>query len=153
MFELRIPTEELQVRGPLFAAGQAWLRLGEVDFPEHGWTDLPLSVFGSLHHAAGQVSRGETCDAYFFEGSYFVKLIPAASIPGAGRLVRIVGLYDGDAEFPEGGAEIRADIMLPLKAVSRNLNAVLCTLRTWATADGDAESAAMLGQMAFLPEH
>lgn len=56
MFELNLPVETLEVRGPLFAAGVVWLRLEGTDFPASGWHDSPLSVFGSLRTAVPTAS-------------------------------------------------------------------------------------------------
>ncbi|WP_159042553.1 hypothetical protein [Streptomyces sp. IGB124] len=125
-----------------------WLRLGGTDFPESGWHDTPLSVFGSLHTAVQEVLKGETWDAYFFDGSYFVKIIPVAAVPGSPRLVRIAGVCDNDESNPV----VLADITAPLRDVVESLNSVLQSLRAWAADEGDAEIQAMLLAMADLPE-
>ncbi|MFB6579597.1 hypothetical protein ACFCYC_19660 [Streptomyces sp. NPDC056402] len=140
MFELNLPVETLEVRGPLFAAGVVWLRLGGTDFPESGWHDSPLSVFGSLHTAVQGVLKGETRDAYFFDGSYFVKMIPVAAAPGSPRLVRVAGVCDRD----EANPTVLADTTTPLRDVVESINAVLRSLRAWAAGEGDAEIRAML---------
>ncbi|AJF70418.1 hypothetical protein [Streptomyces vietnamensis] len=148
MFELKLPVETLEVRGPLFAAGVVWLRLGGTDFPESGWHDSPLSVFGSLHTAVQEVLKGETRDAYFFDGSYFVKMIPVAATSGSPRLVRIAGVCDSD----EANPAVVTDITAPLRGVVESLNSVLQSLRAWAADEGDAEIQAMLLAMPDLPE-
>ncbi|MFF4390896.1 hypothetical protein ACFY0G_29535 [Streptomyces sp. NPDC001552] len=148
MFELNLPVETLEVRGPLFAAGVVWLRLGGTDFPESGWHDSPLSVFGSLCAAVQGVLKGETRDAYFFDGSYFVKMIPVATAPGSPRLVRVAGVCDRD----EANPVVLADTTAPLGDVVESLNAVLRSLRTWAAVEGDAEIRAMLLAKPDLPE-
>ncbi len=148
MFELRLPVETLEVRGPLFAAGVVWLKLGGTDFPESGWHDTPLSVFGSLHTAVQEVLKGQTWDAYFFEGSYFVKMIPVAALPGSPRWVRIAGVCDSD----EANPVVLADITAPLRDVVESLNSMLQSLRAWAADEGDAEIQAMLFAMPDLAE-
>ncbi|MGW5000884.1 hypothetical protein ACWEP8_24775 [Streptomyces hydrogenans] len=148
MFELKLSVETLEVSGPLFAVGVVWLRLGGTDFPGSGWYDTPLSVFGSLHTAVQEVLKGETRDAYFFEGSYFVKMIPVATVPGSPRLVRIAGVCDRDEASPA----VLADITVPLRDVVESLNSMLQSLRAWATDEGDAEIQAMLLAMPALSE-
>ncbi|MBO1415604.1 hypothetical protein [Streptomyces sp. FH025] len=148
MFELKLPVETLQVRGPLFAAGEVWLRLGGVEFPGAGWTDSPLSVFGSLYRAVEAALKGETWEAYFFDGPYFVKLIPVAAAPGSPHLVRIAGVCDRD----EANPAVLADITIPFRDVVQGVNLTLQSLRAWAADEGDAEIQAMLLAMPYLPE-
>jgi hypothetical protein len=148
VFELKLPVERLEVRGPLFAAGVVWLRLGGTDFPESGWHDSPLSVFGSLHTAVREVLKGATRDAYFFEGSYFVKMVPVAVTSGSPIVVRIAGICDSDEADPV----VVADITAPLRDVVESLNSTLQALRAWAADEADAEIHAMLLAMPDLPE-
>jgi hypothetical protein len=148
MFELQLPIGTLEARGHLFAAGAVWLRLGGTDFPEAGWHDSPLSVFGSLHAAVREVLQGQAWDAYFFDGAYLVKMTPVAATPGSPRMVRIAGVHDGDDAHPV----VLADITTPLRGVVRCLNSVLQSLRTWAVDEGDTEIQAELLAMTDLPD-
>ncbi|MER7191331.1 hypothetical protein [Streptomyces flaveolus] len=86
-----LPVEALEVQGPRFAAGVVWLRLASTDFPETRRRDTPLSAFGSLHAAVQEVLKGQTHDAYFFEGPYLVGMTLVAATPGSPRLVHITG--------------------------------------------------------------
>ncbi|WP_225637161.1 hypothetical protein [Streptomyces solaniscabiei] len=148
MFELKLPVETLQVKGPLFAAGVVWMRLASTDFPESGWHDTPLSVFGSLYTAVQEVLKGQTHDAYFFEGPYLVKITPVAATPGSPPLVQITGIDDRDDTNPA----VLADITTPLRDVVEDLNFTLHSLRAWAADAGDADIQAMLLAMPDLPK-
>ncbi|MER7195873.1 hypothetical protein [Streptomyces flaveolus] len=148
MFELKLPVDTLQMKGPLFAAGTVWLSLASTDFPETGWHDTPLSVFGSLHTAVQEALKGHTHDAHFFEGPYLVKITPVAATPESPRLIQITGINDRDDTNPA----VLADITAPLREVVENLNSTLRSLRAWAANAGNADIQATLLAIPDLPE-
>ncbi|MEU4779133.1 hypothetical protein [Micromonospora sp. NPDC023633] len=53
--------------------GAVWLTLHGIDFPEAGWTDLPLSVLSSAVTAYETICGGEPeAFSYVFDGPYFL---------------------------------------------------------------------------------
>ncbi|MFI5526965.1 hypothetical protein ACIA8O_00255 [Kitasatospora sp. NPDC051853] len=152
MFDVQVVPGKLKIdsRDPVFVDGPVWLTLGGRDFPASGWTDAVLSVLGSMGTAVAGALDGGMHDFYFFEGSYFVKLIPLPDVPGAPRRVRVVAVDDGNAgavddeDMPEG--EVLAEAVVLLREVAERHSAAQELLRAWFEAHGEAELAAVLSR-------
>ncbi|MBL7619233.1 hypothetical protein [Frankia sp. AgB1.9] len=122
---------------PLFVGGRVWLQAGNTAFPCHGWTDEPLSVIGSMGTAIDSIRSGEEeeWDFYFFDGSYFVKLLPDTAEDGSVQVVRVVGLDDHDEDNPVIGVDVR----VPLVDLQTAFAQAVRTLRDWADSTGSPE--------------
>ncbi|MEU4303656.1 hypothetical protein [Kitasatospora aureofaciens] len=152
LFDVQVVPGKLKIdsRDPLFIDGPVWLTLGGREFPFPGWTDAVLSVLGSMGAAVTRALDGEVYDFYFFEGSYFVKLIPLPDAPGTPRRVRVAAVDDGntgaadDGGMPEG--EVIAEAVVPLREVAERHSAAKELVRAWAEAHGEAEVAGVLSR-------
>ncbi|MFD5559718.1 hypothetical protein [Kitasatospora griseola] len=152
MFDVQVVPDRIKVdsRDPLFVDGPAWLTLGSQEFPFSGWTDAVLSVLGSMGAAVAGALDGEVHDFYFFEGSYFVKLIPLPDAPGTPRRVRVAAVNDGNAGaaddegMPDG--EVVAEVVVPLREVAERHSAAKALIRAWAEAHGEIEVAGVLSR-------
>ncbi|MFI1386342.1 hypothetical protein [Embleya sp. NPDC020886] len=152
MFDVQLIPGRLKIdsRDPLFVDGPVWLTLDGREFPNSGWTDAVLSVLGSMGAAVAAALDGKVWDFYFFEGSYFVKLIPLPDAPGTPRRVRVAAVDDGNAwaandeGMPEG--EVVAEAVVPLREVAECHGAATQLIRTWAEAHGEAEAAGVLSR-------
>lgn len=152
LFDVQVVPGKLKIdsRDPLFVDGPVWLTLGGREFPLSGWTDAVLSVLGSMGAAVAEALDGGVYDFYFFEGSYFVKLIPLPDAPGTPRRVRGAAVDDGnagtgdDGGMPEG--EVVAEVVVPLREVAERHSAAEELLRAWAEAHGEAEVAEVLSR-------
>ncbi|MEV7123001.1 hypothetical protein [Kitasatospora griseola] len=152
MFDVQVVPDRVKIdtRDPLFVDGPIWLTLGGQEFPFSGWTDAVLSVLGSMGAAVAGALDGGVHDFYFFEGSYFVKLIPLPDAPGTPRRVRAAAVDDGgagaadDEGMPEG--EVVAEVVVPLREVAECHSAAKKLVRAWAEAHGEAEVLGVLAR-------
>ncbi|GAA3042908.1 hypothetical protein GCM10020229_62620 [Kitasatospora albolonga] len=152
MFDVHVVPDKLKIdsRDPVFVDGPVWLTLGGRDFPVSGWTDAVLSVLGSMGAAVAGALNGDIHDFYFFEGSYFAKLLPLSDAPGTPRRVRVAAVDDGSAEtvddeaLPEG--EVLAETVVLLREVAERHRAAQELLRAWFEAHGEVELAAVLSR-------
>ncbi|MET9030982.1 hypothetical protein ABZW96_36060 [Nocardia sp. NPDC004168] len=155
MFVINIPFDGLEVdaRSPqLYVSGKTWITLDGYDFPANGWFDSPLSFLGSLRHAIARAADGEDeADFYFWEGSYFVKLVPGPTHEGQ-RCVEIFAVDDGRAEdvFADGGS-VEASCVCPLGELARVFQGVVSELTGWAQERREVELLEFLARITDLP--
>ncbi|MFE9747143.1 hypothetical protein ACFYOT_19755 [Saccharothrix saharensis] len=151
MIGLQIVLDSLEVgsRTPLAPSGRVWLELDGKNFPDYGWVDLPLSVVGSMKTAIESIRSGEEGDFYFFEGPYFVKLLPAKVESGAAG-ARVVCLCDR-ASLPgeDGGGVVEGEALVPLADVEEVYRRAVRDLLGWATRNDEAEAVSVLSQMSL----
>ncbi|XVV05958.1 hypothetical protein ACQPW3_11425 [Actinosynnema sp. CA-248983] len=91
--------------------------------------------------------RGEPSDFYFFEGSYFVKLLPVESSAGV-QLVRMVGVDDSSP--PPGndeGGVIEVEMLAQLQQVEEEYFRMVDVLSDWAVRNGEKEVMSALSKM------
>lgn len=134
--DLRVDPHE-----PVLVDGPVWLTLGGREFPGQGWTDVVSSVLGSMGDAVAAALDGGAGDFYFFEGSYFVKLIPLSDVLGAPRRVRVVAVDDGHALSVDEGGEVLAEVVVSLCEIAERVSAAKERVRTWADARGASKVA------------
>ncbi|MEV0297743.1 hypothetical protein [Nocardia sp. NPDC050710] len=152
MFELNIPSEHLAVdsrRPQLYVSGRVWITIDGYDFPEHGWTDDPLPVLGSLRTAIGYARSGEEADFYFWEGNYFVKLVPIPAEPDA-RHVEIFAVHD--SADPDEGGSVEASCVSTLSELAALLQDTIEEMSRWAHDHHEAELLEILSRMSPAPE-
>lgn len=153
MFKLNIPIEDLRVdsrRPQLYLNGRVWITIDGYDFPTHGWFDSPLSFLGSLRAALGNARRGEEADFYFWEGSYFVKLVPIPATPDA-RHVEVFAVDDGGCDLDEGGS-VETSCVCTLTDLDDQLRATLSQLSQWAHDHHESELMEFLTRMTLAPD-
>ncbi|KUL38704.1 hypothetical protein ADL22_17525 [Streptomyces sp. NRRL F-4489] len=134
---------------PRQLSGRIWFTLAGTDFPGARWSDTPLPVLGSLCEALARAGRGEAGEVYFFEGPYYVRLVP---VPGDGPEPRVealgvcdrAGLVSGSGE---GTVEARSG-SVPLAAVRGECARLLGELAVWARQHGHPEPADRAVRMA-----
>ncbi len=148
VFVIRFGLDSLEVspKSPLFVSGSIWLELGGRSFPEYDWSDMVLSVVGSLGDAIRSARAGETADFYFFEGPFFVKISPEGR-GSAGPVVRVSGVCDrlhaiGEAE----GGVVEAETVVSLADLEDVYVRCVQDLRAWAEERGHTEITALLAQ-------
>ncbi|MBF6208291.1 hypothetical protein IU483_30065 [Streptomyces gardneri] len=141
MFELNVPVHELSVdsrESQLYVSGRVWLTIDGHDFPERNWSDDVLSFLGSLRNAIENArSSGEETDFYFWEGSYFVKLVPIPAAPQA-RHVEVFAVNDTSRDPDEGG-DVEASCVCKLTQLDNQLQTTLSELSQWAHHNHEAE--------------
>jgi hypothetical protein len=135
---------------PLFVGGRVWLQAGNTAFPCHGWTDSPLSVIGSMGTAIDRVRSGEEeeSDFYFFDGPYFVKLLPDTAEAGSAPIVRVVALDDHDEDNPVIGVDVR----VPLVDLETAFAQAVRTPGDWADSTGSPEVIAAVARVGAQPD-
>ncbi|MFG3714377.1 hypothetical protein ACIBTZ_31655 [Micromonospora sp. NPDC049460] len=146
MFAINIPLDSLRVdaRAPeLHLHGQTWITIDGHDFPERHWADSPLSFLGSLRAAIREAAGGEEADFYFWEGAYFVKLVPR---PDG---VAVFAVHDADLD--EGGA-VEASCVSTLGELGRLYQAEVSRLMEWAQRHQERDLRAFLARILPLPE-
>ncbi|MEU4341830.1 hypothetical protein AB0H00_11245 [Nocardia sp. NPDC023852] len=152
MFELNIPIEDLAVdsRQPqLYVSGEVWITIDGHDFPGHGWTDEVLPFLGSLRAAIGEARSGDETDFYFWEGNFFVKLVPIPAAPDA-RYVEVFAVHD--SADPEEGGTVEASCVCTLTELGDLLQGTIGELSLWAHDHHEAELLEFLSRMTSLPE-
>ncbi|MGW0003765.1 hypothetical protein ACWDT6_07980 [Nocardia grenadensis] len=154
MFELNVPVHELSVdsREPrLYVSGRVWLTIDGYDFPERDWSDNVLSFLGSLRHAIENARNGgEEADFYFWEGSYFVKLVPIPVAPQA-RHVEVFAVNDGGRDLDEGG-DVEASCVCTFTELDNQLQATLGELSRWARHHQETELLEFLRRIKPSPD-
>ncbi|MET9657541.1 hypothetical protein [Streptomyces sp. NPDC006510] len=148
--KITIANPVVSPREPLLVSGEVWFTLGDKDFPAAHWTDSPVSVLGSLCEAIDSAEKGEVGEVYFFDGPYYVKLVPG---PADGRgEVEAIAVCDRAGQISgtgEGVAEARCHVSLDsMRAQYTNL---LGDLEGWARQHGHAEVAEQLSRMVRHP--
>ncbi|MFF3316085.1 hypothetical protein ACFYV5_11290 [Streptomyces sp. NPDC003035] len=147
--QVRISVADLEVRRgtPPQVSGEIWFTLGETDFPVAHWTDSPLSVLGSLGEAIRSSSAGETGEAYFFDGPYNVRLIPAPA--GTQGHVDVIGISEREGLISgTGEGVVEARCTVPLDELRRHYVSVLAEWERWARRHGHSDVAETLSRMA-----
>lgn len=153
MLELNIPMAELAVdsgKPDLYLSGKVWITIDGHHFPERDWTDNPMSFLGSMHTAIGRAAGGAEADCYFWEGSYFVKLVPLPI--GAGmRHIEVFAVDDGGRDLDEGGV-VTASCVCVLAEIGKIYQAAISELSQWAYDRREADLLALLARLEPLPE-
>ncbi len=160
VFVIRLGLDSFEVspKPPPFVSGRIWLELGGRSFPGYDWSDMPLSVVGSLGEAIRYARSGETADFYFFEGAYFVKVSPEGR-GSAGPVVRVSGVHDrlhaiveaeGGVFEAETVGVVEAETVVSLADLEDVYVRCVQDLRAWADEHGHAEITALLAQQYSL---
>ncbi|MEU0156583.1 hypothetical protein [Micromonospora fulviviridis] len=136
---------QVDARDPqLYLHGQIWVTIDGYDFPERNWTDSPLSFLGSFRAAIRKaVVTGEEADFYFWEGAYFVKIVPRSGG------VDIFAVHDID---PDEGGPVEASCVSTLDELGRLYQTEISRLMTWAQKRQEMELLRFLARILPLPE-
>jgi hypothetical protein len=150
MFDFVIAFDSLTVspKPPLYVTGRVWLKFDTNPFPEEGWTDIPLSVLGSFKSALEDVRQSGAVDFYFFEGSFFVKLI-LEDQDQDDPVVRVCGVreyYSKDVGDMVG--EVEHEVRVPLSLLKSVYRQRRLQFQEWAEVHGEAEVGSLLSKMA-----